>query len=159
MSYCKSSGYYRNVAFLMAFDILIQSGHKMMNLGGDVAVDIDIGKHDIYKAQKKIKEMLEHIAPFQKEELPIKVKHRAQKILQSVVVLTRTHESISPEIIAAHLLFNYFTQYEHPKTDSAFAYFANENNYYPILDRVENSLMIDNKAVYEMVLKIIEENR
>ena len=159
MRYCKSSGYYRNVAFLMAFDILIQSGHKLMNLGGDVAVDLDIDKKDIYKAEKKIKEMVARIAPFQKEELPLKVKHRAQKILESVVVLTRTHENISPEIIASHLLFNYFTQYEHPKTDSAFAYFANENNYYPILDRVEPSTLIDTKAVYETVLKIIEENR
>lgn len=159
MSYCKSSGYYRNVAFLMAFDILIRSGHKMMSMGHETVVDLDIDKKDIYKAQKKINEMVKKIAPFQKEKLPLKVKHRAEKILRSVVLLTKTHENIQPEIIASHLLFNYFTQYEQPKTDSAFAYFANENNYYPVLDRVEPSALIDSKAIYDMVLKIIEENR
>lgn len=159
MSYCKSSGYYRNVSFLMAFDILIQSGHKLMSVGNEEVVDLDIPKKDIYKAEKKIKEMIEQIKTFQEEELPIRVKKKGEKILNDIVHLSLSHVNISPEIIASHLLYNYFTQYEHPKMDERFSYFTNENNYFPILDRVHSSTLVDSRQVYLMVLKIIEENR
>ncbi len=155
----KPKAYFTNVAFLMVFDILMESGSKMMALGDEVTMNLDINKKDIYKSEKKLKEMVEKIAPFKESMVTLYVKQKVKKIIFDVINLTKKHEHVSPEIVALHLLFNYFCDTNHIKIHKDFDYFANTNNYYSILDRLESSKLVDANLVYMTAHNIISRNR
>ena len=154
----KSSGYQNNVAWLMVFDILINSGNQLMSVGDESSIPLDIKKRDIYEAEKRIKKFQEEVQPF-KQELTKKVKAKVRNIIEDVIKETMKLDNISPEIIATQLLFVYFITYKHKKIEEDFKYFMNETNYYPILDRVEKSKLIDANEVFNAITNIIERNR
>jgi len=154
----KSAGYLTNVAFLMVFDILISSGKDLTKVVSDEYVDFDIKKSDIYKAEKKLKEFVSNIQPF-KNQVSAKVKKKVREIIADTITLSKSHEYLSPEILAIYLLYGYFHTYDHKKMPEDFKYFSNENNYYPILDRMENTKLININEVYKTTNEIIERNR
>ena len=154
----KPKSYYHNIAWLMVFDILMSSGKEMVSFGDEETVAFDIPKKDIYVAQKKLKKFVEVIQPF-KNEVTKHTKKKVRDIIEDTIKITLKHKYISPEIIAIHMLFTYFITYDHKKMPECFSYFMNPNNYYSILDRVENSKLVDIAEVYRDITNIIERNR
>ena len=150
----KPKAYYNTLAWLFVFKILIQSGKDLMKVEGETTVYLDVKKQDVYKAQKKINEFVKHIDDFN-DKITVSTKRKVALIIEDVIKKSMSLENISPEIIAVHLLFDYFVIHKQKSLSEDFNYFVNQNNYYPILDRVENSKLIDATNVYKIVDKIV----
>ena len=150
----KPKSYYEATAWLFVFKILIQSGKELMKVEGETTIDLDVKKQDIYKAEKKIKKFVKHIDSFN-GKVNKRVKTKVALIIEDIIRATMRLENISPEIIATHLLYDYFIVHKQSHLSDDFSYFLNENNYYPILDRIENSKLVDNNKIYLLVDRIV----
>lgn len=157
----KSENYNVNIAFLMAFSLLVDFGDNILNASqgnrGVKNIEIDINKKEVYKAEKKIRAIYSKIEPF-KKQVTTQIKARTSKIVTELTLLTSSEQYISAEILASYLLFNYFCDTEHRfRIDKEFEYFQNGNIYYPILDRVEKTNLVNirniNKAVDTVIKK------
>jgi hypothetical protein len=159
----KHQSYYVHISFLLAFTVMIDFGNKNLNLNqedtGANNIPLDIEKQDVYKAEKKIREIKGKIESF-KHEVDDRVRARTRKIIKELVLLACEEKYVSMEVLSTYLLFNYFCETDHRNgVDKEFEYFQNPNIYYPILDRVENTSLLDIRGTYYKTLQVIKKNK